>query len=227
MISIRDNLKSVQEQIAVAAERSGRSADEIQLVTVTKTMDVGTIQEAISCGVSIIGENRVQEALTKYPLVKRPVSWHLVGHLQRNKVKKALEIFDLIHSVDSFRLAEEISRCSEKLGRQTDVLVQVNTSGEESKFGLIPDEVISFLESLAPLPGIRVLGLMTIGAFLPDPEQVRPCFARLRGVFEQVQSSGLPHVRMRFLSMGMTNDFPVAIEEGANMVRIGTAIFRA
>ena len=227
MSLIGDNLKRVREQIAAAAEESGRSPEEIQLVAVTKTVEVEAIQEAISCGVTIIGENRVQEALAKHPRVKGSVKWHLVGHLQRNKVKKALEIFDLIHSVDSLRLAEEISRRSQELRRRTDILIQVNTSGEESKFGLAPHEAIPFLESLAPLGGIRILGLMTIGAFLPDPEQVRPCFVKLREIFEHAKSLRIPNLEMRLLSMGMTNDFPAAIQEGANMLRIGTAIFRA
>lgn len=227
MSSISENLNRVREQMAAAAQMSGRSAEEIQLVAVTKTVGVEAIREAISCGVSIIGESRVQEALAKHPRVKKSVSWHLVGHLQRNKVKKALEIFDLIHSVDSFRLAEEISRRSLELNRRTDVLVQVNTSGEESKFGLSPQETIPFLESMAPLEGIRVLGLMTIGLFSSDPEEVRPCFIKLREIFQQAGELGIPNVQMRWLSMGMTNDFPVAIQEGANMVRIGTAIFRA
>jgi len=227
MISIGDNLKRVREQIAITAQKSGRSPEEIQLVAVTKTVGVEAIQEAISYGVEVIGENRVQEALAKYPHVKGAVSWHLVGHLQRNKVKKALDIFELIHSLDSLRLAEEISDRSQALSRQTNVLVQVNTSGEESKFGLTPDQTIPFLESLAPLQGIRVLGLMTMGVFSPDPEEVRPCFAKLREIFEKAKALQVPNVEMRFLSMGMTNDFSVAIQEGANMVRIGTAIFHA
>lgn len=225
MSSIDDNLKRVRERIAIAAEESGRSHEEIHLVVVTKTVAVEAIQEVISCGVTVIGESRVQEAWAKYPHVRGSISWHLVGHLQRNKVKKALQIFDLIHSLDSLRLAEEISRRSQELQRQTDVLVQVNTSGEDSKFGLAPQEAIPFLESLAPLEGIRALGLMTIGAFVPDPEQVRPCFIKLRGIFEQAKGLRIPNVEMRFLSMGMTHDFPEAIREGANMVRIGTAIF--
>lgn len=227
MSFISENLQRVREQIAAVAVKSGRSPEDIQLVAVTKTIGVGAIQEAISCGVKVIGENRIQEALAKYPHVRGSVIWHLVGHLQRNKVKKALEVFDLIHSVDSLRLAEEISRRSQALNRQADILVQVNTSGEESKFGLAPGEVIPFVESLGSLMGIRVLGLMTMGFFSPDPEEVRPCFARLREIFEQAKVLQLPNVEMRFLSMGMTNDFSVAIQEGANMVRIGTAIFRA
>jgi pyridoxal phosphate enzyme (YggS family) len=227
MNRICDNLEKVRQRIATAAQRSGRRYEDIDLVAVTKTVPVEAIQEAISCGIDIIGENRIQEAAAKHPLVKGPVRWHLVGHLQRNKVKTALEIFQLIHSVDSYRLAEEISRRSSSLGRSADILIQVNTSGEDSKYGLSPEEAIPFLESLTPLPGLRVLGFMTIGAFLPDPEKVRPCFRKLRELFEKAREMDLPNVTMRHLSMGMTSDFPVAIEEGANMVRIGTAIFRA
>lgn len=227
MSAVSDNVKRVRQQIAAAARRSGRSPEDVELVAVTKTVPAEVIQEAVSSGVTVIGENRLQEALVKYPLVTGPVRWHMVGHLQRNKVKKALEVFELIHSVDSFRLAEEISSRSLSMGRSTDILVQINTSGEFSKYGLSPQRAHSFLESLAPLSGIRVLGLMTIGAFLPDPEQVRPCFRQLRGIFERAKDLELPNVQMRYLSMGMTSDFQVAIEEGANMVRIGTAIFRA
>jgi pyridoxal phosphate enzyme (YggS family) len=226
MSNLSENLKRVQGRIAAAAERSGRSPEEIRLVAVTKTVPAEVIESAVSCGVTIVGENRIQEALVKHSQVTAPVRWHMVGHVQRNKVKKALEIFDLIHSVDSFRLAREISDRSETLGRPADILVQVNTSGEPSKFGLPPGETIPFLESLAPLPGLRILGLMTIGAFLPEAERVRPCFRQLRGIFERAKDLELPNGDMRFLSMGMTNDFEVAIEEGANMVRIGTAIFR-
>ena len=227
MSSISDNLKRVREQIATAAVQSGRSDNEIHLVAVTKTVGVEVIREAILCGATIIGESRVQDAAVKHHQVSETASWHLVGHLQRNKVKKALEIFDLIHSVDSFRLAEEISRRSQELNRQTSVLIQVNTSGEESKFGLPPEEAIPFLESISSLQGMRVLGLMTIGIFSPDAEQVRPCFVKLREVFEQAKGLRISNVEMRFLSMGMTNDYPAAIQEGANMVRIGTAIFHA
>ncbi len=227
MGTVSENLRRVRGRIAAAAERCGRSPEEIQLVAVTKTVGVEVIQQALSCGITIIGESRVQEAIAKHSQVKGSVSWHLVGHLQRNKVKKALTIFDLIHSVDSFRLAQEISQHSQELGRQTGVLVQVNTSGEESKFGLGPHQVIPFLESMHALPGIRILGLMTIGLFTSDPEQVRPCFIKLREIYREAEDLQVPNVEMRLLSMGMTNDFPVAIQEGANMVRIGTAIFHA
>jgi pyridoxal phosphate enzyme (YggS family) len=227
MISISDNLKRVRDRIARAAARSGRSPDDIHLVAVTKTVGVEEIQEAIDCGVSIVGESRVQDALAKHPRVKGDIHWHLVGHLQRNKVKKAVEVFELIHSVDSYRLAEEIGRCSLARNRPTDILVQVNTSGEDSKFGLPPNEVLTFLGSLAQLQSLRILGLMTIGAFSPESDRIRPCFRRLRDLFEEAQEIRTSNVDMRFLSMGMSNDFELAIEEGANMVRIGTAIFHA
>ncbi len=227
MNPIRENLEAVRRRMTIAAERSNRRVSDVELVAVTKTVPAEDIEQAIACGVSIIGENRIQEAAAKFPQVKGDVHWHMVGHLQRNKVKKALEIFQLIHSVDSFRLAEEISRLAAAQGRTMDVLVQVNTSGEASKFGLDPQQTVPFLESLAPLSGLRVQGLMTIGAFLPDPEAVRPCFRQLRELFERVGELDLPNVRMRYLSMGMSNDYPVAIAEGANLIRVGTAIFRA
>jgi len=227
MSAIRENLKAVHRRMTAAAEQSGRRLEDIELVAVTKTVPAEDIEQAIACGVDIIGENRMQEAAAKFPQVKGDARWHMVGHLQRNKVKKALEIFQLIHSVDSFRLAEEISRLAAAQGRTMDVLVQVNTSGEVSKFGLDPQQTVPFLESLAPLSGLRVQGLMTIGAFLPDPEAVRPCFRQLRELFERAGDLHLPNVRMRYLSMGMSNDYPVAIAEGANLIRVGTAIFRA
>ncbi|HID95925.1 MAG TPA: YggS family pyridoxal phosphate-dependent enzyme [Candidatus Latescibacteria bacterium] len=225
MSRIADNLKRVKERLALAAERCGRSADEIFLVAVTKTRTVPEILEAIRAGVDIIGENRVQEALAKYDQLHLPVRWHMVGHLQRNKVKHALEIFELIHSVDSLRLAEEISRRVSDSGKTVDILVQVNTSSEESKFGILPDRAIELVESISSLKGIMIRGLMTIGPLVSNPEEARPCFARLRELKEKIEGLRIPEVRMEVLSMGMTNDFEVAIEEGANMVRIGTAIF--
>ena len=167
----------------------------------------------------------MQEATSKHSQVNRPVKWHLVGHLQTNKVKQALQMFDLIHSVDSLRLLAEINRRSSQLNRQTDVLVEVNTSGEESKYGLQPNEVPSFMESALEYTHVRINGLMTIGKFVPEPEEVRPSFTVLRKIKETVDSQGYPNIQMKYLSMGMTNDFEVAIEEGANMVRIGSAIF--
>ena len=225
MASIHENLSRIQDRIAAAAARVGRDPSSIDLVAVSKTKPVSLIVEAINAGITDIGENRVQEAQSKHPQIDHPVKWHLVGHLQRNKVKQALQIFDLIHSVDSPRLLAEIDRRSAELNRTTEVLIQVNTSAEPSKYGLEPDQTLDFIESAQPFPHVRIKGLMTIGAFLPDPEAVRPMFVLLRQLQEKVIAQQFPTVEMDSLSMGMTNDFEVAIEEGANLIRVGTAIF--
>lgn len=225
MAAITENIASVKERIARAAERAGRHPSEIAIVAVAKGVDVERIREALEAGISIIGENRVQEALQKMKAVDGSVTWHMVGHLQRNKVKQAVHIFDLIHSLDSLRLAEEINSRALTAGTIMDVLVQVNTSQEETKFGLEPQETINLLRAISTFKGLSVRGLMTIGAFLPDPEEVRPCFRRLRELKEKIIEADIPNIEMEYLSMGMTSDFEVAIEEGANIVRIGTAIF--
>ena len=225
MASIRENFLRMQDRITAAAERAGRDVQSVQIVAVSKTKPVSLILEAIDAGVTDIGENRVQEAMGKYDQVDRPAKWHLVGHLQRNKVRQALPIFDLIHSVDSLRLLAEINQRSVQLDCQTEVLVQVNTSGEPSKYGLAPDAVSDFIAKALDYAHVRIKGLMTIGAFLPDPEAVRPSFVLLRTLQEKIGEQRLEGVEMEYLSMGMTNDFEVAIEEGANLVRIGTAIF--
>jgi hypothetical protein len=223
--SIRENISQIKARIAAAAERAGRSVDSVRLVAVSKTRPVEAILEAIDAGVTDIGENRVQEASGKYEQINRPVRWHLVGHLQTNKVKQALRIFHLIHSVDSLRLLDAIDRGSAQLNRQTEVLIQVNASGETSKFGLEPDEALDFMEKAVAYKHVNIRGLMTIGAFLPNPEDVRPAFVLLRQLRDKIAAQQFPGVEMKYLSMGMTNDFEAAIEEGANLVRIGTAIF--
>ncbi|MCZ6681480.1 MAG: YggS family pyridoxal phosphate-dependent enzyme [Candidatus Poribacteria bacterium] len=227
MASIQENLSRLQDRIAKAAERSGHDPHSICLVAVSKTKPASLILEAIDAGVTDIGENRVQEAQSKWNQIDRSVRWHLVGHLQRNKVKQALAIFDLIHSVDSLRLLAEIDRRSAQLNRRTDVLIQVNTSGEPSKHGIEPDQTLDLIESGLEYEHVRINGLMTIGAFLPDPEAVRPSFVLLQQLREKIVGQQFPEVDMEYLSMGMTNDFEVAIEEGANLVRVGTAIFGA
>ncbi|MGQ9630900.1 MAG: YggS family pyridoxal phosphate-dependent enzyme [bacterium] len=227
MGSIEDNLRRVEERIASAAGRAGIDPRDITLVAVTKTVPANTIREALSAGVREIGENRVREAWDKYRDIGRPpgVRWHMVGHLQRNKVKRALEIFDLIHSVDSLTLAQEIDSRAGRMGRAVDALIQVNISGEESKFGVPPSKVAHLIESIAKLEWIKVKGLMTIAPYVDDPEKARPVFRDLRRLRDSIAELSYPGVEMRYLSMGMSNDFEVAIEEGANMVRIGTAIF--
>lgn len=223
-MSIAENIQAVQTRIEAACDRAFRDPADIRLVAVTKTVGAARIVEAIQAGIDCIGENRIQEAAGKFDGLP-PVERHLVGHLQTNKVKRALELFDVIQSIDSVRLAREVSLRSAAGGRRTPVLVEVNTSGEESKYGLEPDETLAAIDEMADLDGIEVVGLMTIGAFLPDPEDVRPCFQRLRAIRDEIEDRVIPGVRMEHLSMGMTNDFEVAIEEGATIVRVGRAIF--
>ncbi len=225
MMAIEDNVRKVRERIAAACARVHRDPAEVAIVAVSKTVDVARIRQAIAAGISIIGENRVQEAWPKVQAIGRGVAWHMVGHLQTNKVKRALECFDLIQSVDSLHLAEEISRRAVLCGRQVEVFVEVNTSGEATKFGIPPEQAPDLVARVASLPGVRVSGLMTVGAFLPDPELVRPCFVTLRQLKEEIDHLGLDNVYLRHLSMGMSDDFEVAVEEGATMVRLGRVIF--
>lgn len=225
MSVIADNLKQVQERVVAATLRSGRSVDEVTLIAVSKTWPAEIVQDVVDAGAVHLGENRVQEAQEKAGQIAGSVSWHLIGHLQRNKVKVALPIFDLIHSIDSLRLAKEISKQAVLNGQVVRALLQVNTSGEASKFGIAPDMAVDVVGQLAELEGLSIEGLMTIGAFLPNPEDVRPNFVVLRQVRERIVDAQITGVSMHELSMGMTNDFEVAIEEGSTMVRVGTAIF--
>ena len=239
MNSIVDNLSSINERIASAAERSERTLDSIKLVAVTKGRSVSEIQAVLAAGATTIGENRVQEARQKYAPVNAFIDassnnlsdqtcrWHLIGHLQRNKVKTALEMFSLIHSVDSLRLLVEIARRSEERSQQTDVLIQVNTTREESKHGLAADDLLQFIEDAQIYPAVRIAGLMTMGQLTPSPDANRPAFALLRTLAEKIETQKFPSVTMQYLSMGMTNDFEVAVQEGANLVRIGRAIFES
>jgi pyridoxal phosphate enzyme (YggS family) len=216
-MSIDQNVKDIQRRIAAACERAGRSTDDVELVAVTKTIDTPAIEEAFHAGVRHFGENRVQEAAPKIErlaTIRPSLTWHMVGHLQTNKAKTAADIFDIIQSVDSLRLAEALSRRSQ---RRLPVLVEVNVGGEESKSGLPPSGLEEAVERIARLPNLRVDGLMTIAPWVEDAEEVRPVFRRLRQIRDAL---GLRH-----LSMGMSGDFEVAIEEGATMVRIGQAIF--
>ncbi len=238
MNRIADNLAIVEERIAKAAQKSGRSPEAIQLVVVTKDASVADIEAVLNAGATVIAENRIQEATQKFKqvnsLIKKALDatksiqdfkWHLIGHLQRNKVKPALQMFSLIHSVDSLRLFSEISKRSVAEETTTDVLIQVNTTGEESKFGLNLDDVTCLIEESANYPNVQICGLMTIGKLTSNPEDNRSAFESLRTLAEKIEARKLPNVDMHFLSMGMTNDFEVAIEEGANLVRIGRAIF--
>lgn len=197
----------------------------VELVAAAKSRTPEEILRAVRAGVRIIGENYVQEALRCFARVGQQAKWHFIGHLQRNKVKKAIEIFDMIETLDSLDLAEEIDkRCAGKNIRMP-VLVEINSGREKQKYGIFPEEAEDFIRDAARFPNLRILGLMTMGPAFGDPEEARPCFIETRKVFEKLKSTRIPGVEMRYLSMGMTNSYRVAIEEGANIVRIGTKIF--
>ncbi len=220
---ISDNLKSVTQRIAICCEKSGRQPDDVKLICVTKEASLKEIEEVLQAGVKDIGENRIQDAVLKHRSIGNRAIWHLIGHLQTNKVKDAVKIFSLIHSVDSIRLAKEIDKEAGKLNKIQDILVQVNTSGEESKFGLAPAEALPFFKEVSLYPNINILGFMTIAPEVDDPEKARSCFRRLRELRDYINSQ-LPTPDSQ-LSMGMSNDFEIAIEEGATIVRVGRAIF--
>lgn len=220
MGSIVENLTAVRERIARAAGQSGRSEDEVTLVVVTKMIDVPRIHEAIAAGATDLGENYVQEAVSKWQAIGSAVRWHFIGHLQRNKAKQAVRMFATIQSVDNLPLAEEIGRRVVAQGGAMDVLIEVNISGETAKYGVSPEDALLFADSVAEVRGIRMQGFMGMAPFVSDPEEARPYFARLKELWDK-----LPEEQRRWLSMGMSHDFEAAIEEGSNMVRIGTAIF--
>ena len=225
METIKNNLEIINEKIKKAALKVNKNPEEIKLVAVTKTATIEQIEEVINAGVKIIGENRVQDAKEKYQILTAGIEWHLIGHLQTNKVKYAVEIFNCIHSVDSIKLAQEIDKRSKQFGKIMDVLVEVNVSGEESKYGIKPEEVKPFIKNISEFLRIKVRGLMTIAPIVKDKEEVRPYFRKLRELSKEIKSKNIENVKMDYLSMGMTEDFEIAIEEGANMVRIGRGIF--
>ena len=225
METIKNNLEIINEKIKKTALKVNKNPEEIKLVAVTKTATIEQIEEVINAGVKIIGENRVQDAKEKYQILTAGIEWHLIGHLQTNKVKYAVEIFNCIHSVDSIKLAQEIDKRSKQFGKIMDVLVEVNVSGEESKYGIKPEEVKPFIKNISEFLRIKVRGLMTIAPIVKDKEEVRPYFRKLRELSKEIKSKNIENVKMDYLSMGMTKDFEIAIEEGANMVRIGRGIF--
>lgn len=222
MTSIRENLLRVIERMERAAQKAGRDPKEIKLVAVSKTVEVSRIREAIEAGVSILGENYVQEAQKKIEELGRPVSWHFIGHLQSNKAKHAVRLFDVIHSIDSLRLAEELNWRAEQAKRVIRVLIEVNLSGETTKFGTDEEKIFSIANGILSLRSLSLEGLMTMPPYFDDPEMSRPYYVKLRQLKEKMLREGVP---LKDLSMGMSNDFEVAIEEGATYVRVGTAIF--
>lgn len=220
--TIKDNFLNVMGRIERAAQRVGRDPGEVKLVAVSKTVDVDRIKEAISAGVSILGENYVQEAKKKIEEIGRPVEWHFIGHLQTNKAKYAARLFDMIHSVDSFPLAEELNRRAEKENRIIKVMIEVNLSGEATKFGTEEEKVFELAKEICELRNLSLVGLMTMPPYFDSPELSRPYFIKLRQLKEKLEKEG---ILLKELSMGMSNDFEIAIEEGATYVRVGTAIF--
>jgi PLP dependent protein len=225
---MKRNLERIRKRIVDAAAGCGRHPDSVRLVAVSKTVDAAGVAAAIDAGATILGENYIQEARDKFGILyDRPVEWHFIGHLQSNKAKYAVRMFGLIHSVDSFKLASALDREARKNAKVQDILMQVNISGEESKSGIGENEAVELARRIGRLENVRLLGLMTMPPFFDAPEAARPFFRRLARLRDRIVALHIPGVRMDELSMGMTGDFEVAIQEGATLVRIGTAIFGA
>ena len=224
---LSENLAAVEERVYEACRRAGRDRSEVTLIAVSKTHPVSDIREIMACGVKDFGENKVQEMTGKIEEIPEPLNWHLIGHLQRNKVKYIVDKACLIHSVDSLRLAQEIEKEAEKKDVQSDILIEINIGGEETKSGIAKGEAVQLICDIAPLERVHIKGLMAIVPPVDDPEDARGYFKEMKAIFEEVKAMEIPGVEMKELSMGMTGDFEVAIEEGATMVRVGTAIFGA
>jgi pyridoxal phosphate enzyme (YggS family) len=225
MVMIFDNVRKIKQKIREVCLKTGRNPEDVTIVAVTKTVPVERIIEVVKAGIYDIGENKVQELLEKRKSIDN-VRWHFVGHLQTNKVKYIVDFVHLIHSVDSFKLALEIDKRASRINRVVDVLIEVNTSGELTKYGVKPEEALNLVSQISEnCEYVRVKGLMTVAAYLPNPEDVRPMFRTLRELRDEISKFNFRNVEMRHLSMGMSNDYEVAVEEGATIVRIGTAIF--
>ncbi len=222
---VAENIKEVRKRIDEACKRVGRNPCEVTLIAVSKTKPAEMIQEAVNAGQLIFGENKVQEILEKKPKFPDSVEWHMIGHLQRNKVKPVIDKVKLIHSVDSYRLAEQIQEEADKLDIDVDVLLEINVAAEESKYGFSANEVEMAVRQIAQLSRVHVQGFMTIAPFVENPEDNRIYFKKLYQIFIDIATKNIDNVNMRTISMGMTNDYEVAVEEGATMVRVGTGIF--
>ena len=225
-MSIADNLAQIKQNIAKAKAKSPAVEEEVTLVVVSKMHTVEELKEVLACGEKILGENRVQELLEKYEPLPKEIHWHLIGHLQTNKVKYIADKVELIHSLDSMDLAKEISKQMVKLGGVMNCLVQVNVAQEEQKFGLAVEEVENFIEEVSQLEGIKIMGLMHIAPNFENKEETRPLFRQMYELFISLREKNIPNVEMRYLSMGMSGDYEIAVEEGSNMVRIGSAVFK-
>jgi len=221
-MTVKERVKAVIAEIYETALKSGRDPEEIKLLAATKSVPPERILEAIEAGIRIIGENYVQEAQKKYELIGPRVSWHMIGRLQTNKAKYAVRLFEVIHSLDSLKLAQELQKAAEKQGKKVKVIIQVNISGEIRKGGVSPDNLRELSEKVLEFPNLELIGLMTLPPYSEDPEDSRPFFRKLRELKEKLNEEGFP---IKELSMGMSNDFKVAIEEGATILRIGTLLF--
>jgi len=222
---LAENLKIVEEKICAACKRANRNRDEVTLIAVSKTKPVSMLNEVYHEGIRCFGENKVQELTEKYDRLPEDVRWHMIGHLQRNKVKYIIDKVELIHSVDSIRLAETIEQEAAKRNVIANILIEVNVAEEDSKFGLKVEDVLPIVEEIAKFPHIRIKGLMTIAPYVENPEENRNVFASLQKLSVDIAEKNIDNVSVEILSMGMTNDYEVAIEEGATMVRVGTGIF--
>lgn len=224
-MSIKENLQEIRRNIDIAKQKSPDPTAEVTVVAVTKLHEVAELEELVNSGQAIFGENRVQELLEKYDKLPGDIKWHLIGHLQKNKVKYIADKVALIHSLDSIELAEEISKQMLKLGRQMECLVQVNVAHEAQKYGIDPLEAENFIKKAATLSGIKIVGLMHIAPNFANKEDTRPLFREMYQLFEKIKAANIPQVEMKYLSMGMSGDYQIAVEEGSNMVRIGHAVF--
>ena len=224
-MSIAENIAEIRKNMEEARKKSPNPEQPVTLVAVTKTRTPGQLNEVLAAGQNILGENRVQELMDKYDAVNPGADWHIIGHLQSNKVKYIADKVVLVHSLESESLAKELNRRMLEIGHPMDWLVQVNIADEESKFGLAKEEVVPFLEMVSNMPGIHVKGLMNIAPFFEDTEQVRPIFREMYQLFQELKEKQIPGIDMEILSMGMSHDYQVAIEEGANMIRVGRSMF--
>ena len=227
MSSIKENIENINAKIEAACQRSGRKREEVLFLVVSKTIDVPRIKEAVACGMTSLGENKVQEIMDKYEPMGEGIKWHLIGHLQTNKVKYIIDKVELIHSVESIKLTEEISKRAVAKGVTANILLEVNVAGEESKFGIKPEECEQMVREISVMPNIVIKGLMTVAPAVENEEENRKYFRQMKQLLVDINSKKIDNVNMTELSMGMTGDYEVAIEEGATIVRIGTGVFGA
>ena len=222
---IKENLQEIEKNILKACEKAGRKREEVTLIAVSKTKPVSMLEEVYEKGIRDFGENKVQEMCDKFEVLPKDIRWHMIGHLQTNKVKYLMDKAYLIHSVDSLKLANEIEKYASKCNKNMDILIEVNIAGEESKFGLAKEEVLALIQDIAKLPHLRIKGLMTIAPYVENPEDNRLYFRQIKQLSVDINNQNIDNVSMDILSMGMSGDYTVAIEEGATIVRVGTSIF--